>query len=364
VNAAVKQAVDNGNMCTLNPPAEVELADLLCEIHPWAKMARFARSGGETMSIAVRIARAFTQRDKVCICGYHGWSDWYVAANLSEDEALADHLLPGIPSRGVPSGLRGTVLPFHYNRIEELEAHAQKNGKEIAAIVMEPMRYVMPEDRFLDRVREIATRIGAVMILDEITIGWRAVYGGMHMKLGVEPDIACFAKSISNGYPMGAILGREDVMQAAQTSFISSTYWTEAIGPTAALATLRKMKAVDLPSHVTRVGRRCLDGVQERIKRHGLKAHAGGLPVLQHFAFDYGDSSRAVSTLMTQLMLERGFLATGGFYPTYAHTEAIVDAYLEALDESFAIIKDAVDADKILTNLKGPIAHNGFQRLT
>jgi glutamate-1-semialdehyde aminotransferase len=200
--------------------------------------------------------------------------------------------------------------------------------------------------------------------LDEITIGWRAIYGGMHMKLGVEPDIACFAKSVSNGYPMGAILGREDVMQAAQSSFISSTYWTEAIGFTAALATLRKMKAVDLPGHVTRIGRRCQEGVDECIRKHGLKAHVGGLPVLQHLSFDYGDSSRAVSTLLTQLMLERGFLATGQFYPTYAHTEALVDQYLTALDESFSVIKDAVDNDKILTNLKGPIAHSGFQRLT
>ncbi len=363
VNEAVKHAVDSGNMCTLNWPGEVELADLLCEIHPWAQMARFTRTGGESMAVAVRIARAFTQRDKVCICGYHGWCDWYVAANLSDDAALDGHLLPGIPPRGVPRALRGTVLPFRYNRIEELEAHAREHGKDIAAIVMEPMRHDPPRNGFLQKVREIATRLGAVLIMDEITIGWRLNYGGAHLMLGVEPDLAAFAKSTSNGYPMGAVIGTEEVMQAAQTSFISSAYWTEAVGPSAALATLKKMKAVGLSEHVNRVGKKAQDGIKSLAERHGLDMKIGGPPAMGFFDFGY-PQRKVLKTLLTQCMLERGFLVTSLFYPTYAHTESIVDNFLLALDEAFGIIKDAVDKSDVMSRLLGPVAHSKFRRLT
>ncbi len=363
VNHAVKHAIDSGNMCTLNCPSEVELADLLCEIHPWAQMARFTRTGGGSTAVAVRIARAYTERDKVCICGYHGWCDWYVAANLSDDTALDGHLLPGIPPRGVPKALRGTVLPFHYNRIEELEDHARNHGKDIAAIVMEPMRYDPPRDGFLQKVREIATRLGAVLIFDEITIGWRINYGGAHLTLDVAPDIATFAKSMSNGYPMAAVIGTEEVMQAAQTSFISSAYWTEAVGPAAALATIKKMKAVGLSEHTTRVGKRALDGIKSLAEKHALAMKVGGPSAMGSFDFNY-PQRKALKTLLTQCMLDRGFLVSNLFYPTYAHTESIVDDFLGAMNEVFAVIKDAVDKGDVMSRLRGAVAHSTFHRLT
>ena len=240
VNAAVIDAVNRGSMSTLNAPQEVELAELLLKLHPWADMVRYARTGGESMAIAARIVRAYTRRETIAFCGYHGWADWYLATNLGTKDALADHLLAGLEPKGVPKGLAGTMLPFHYNKIEELEAIVAKNPN-LAAIFMEPMHGEYPRDGFLEKVREIATRAGAVLVFDEITIGFRLAIGGSHLVLGIEPDLAIFGKGMSNGYAMTAIIGKRDVMQAAQDTFISSTFWTEAIGPTA-LATIVKMQ--------------------------------------------------------------------------------------------------------------------------
>jgi len=264
----------------------------------------------------------------------------------------------------VPRALRGTALPFRYNHIEELEAIVAEHGHELGGIVMEPMRGAMPEDGFLHKVRDIATRTGAVMVIDEVSAGWRYHYGGMHMRLGVEPDIAVFAKAISNGFPMGAVIGRREVMQAAQASFISSTYWTDAIGPTAALATLRKMREVNLPAHTGRIGQLIQAGWDRLAAQHGLRFTRAGLPQLNHFTLDYGDESQALRTLFTQCMLDRGFLATSYIYPTLAHTDAVVDAYLGAVDEAFAAVADAADKGDVMARLRGPVAHKGFQRLT
>ena len=154
VEEAVIAAVRAGSMSTLNPPEEVELADLLCELHPWAEMVRYARCGGEAMAVAVRIARAHTGRDRVAFCGYHGWHDWYLAANLAEDHALDGHLIPGLAPAGVPRGLMGTALPFRYNHIEELAAIVAKHGNEIGAVVMEPIRNFEPVPGFLEQVRQ------------------------------------------------------------------------------------------------------------------------------------------------------------------------------------------------------------------
>ena len=363
VNAAVKQAVDDGSLCTLNTPAEVDLADLLCELHPWADMARYTRAGGEAMAVAVRITRAATGRDRIAVCGYHGWSDWYVAANLSHDGALDGHLMPGLPPSGVPRGLQGTVSTFRYNHLEELEAIVAQ-GPALAAIVMEPIRFDHPADGFLTGVQAIARRVGAVLVFDEITAGWRHVTGGSHLMLGIEPDMAVFAKSISNGFPMGAVIGRRSVMETAQNSFISSTYWTEAIGPTAALATIKKMRTVRLPDHTAAIGRRLQEGWRRLASRHGLDITVRGLPALTSFSLNYPGKVPALATLLTQLMLERGYIATTTCYPTYAQNNEVVDDYLAALDGAFGILREAVEQDDISARLQGPVALSGFARLT
>jgi glutamate-1-semialdehyde aminotransferase len=363
VDAAVHEAVNAGNMSHLNCPEEVELADLLCELHPWAEMVRYGRCGGEAMAIAVRIARARTRRDRVAFCGYHGWQDWYLAANLSTEDVLGGHLLSGLEPAGVPRGLAGTALPFHYNRIEGLESIVAAHGDDLAAIVMEPVRSYEPAPGFLERVKELAKETGAVLIFDEVTSGFRMNTGGMHLLYGTMPDMAVFAKGMSNGYAMAAIIGTGDVMQAAQESFISSTYWTEKIGPVAALATIRKHKAQNVPKHLAEVGEMMREGWRQAAEKAGLSITVTGVPALTYFSFNY-ENAQAIRTLFTQEMLERGYLATNAFYATYAHKPAHMKTFASDVSEVFALLADAIEQKTVEQRLKGPIAHAGFYRLS
>ena len=362
VEEAVIAAVRAGSMSTLNPPEEVELADLLCELHPWADMVRFGRCGGEAMAIAVRIARTHSGRDRVAFCGYHGWHDWYLAANLAEDHALDGHLLPGLDPAGVPRALRGTALPFRYNHAEELQAIVAEHGSEIGVVVMEPIRNMEPVPDFLAEVRAICDRIGAVLVVDEVSVGWRLNTGGAHLVYGLQPDIAVFAKAISNGYPMAAIIGKREVMQSAQSTFISSTYWTERIGPAAALATIRKHRRENVPQHLHRIGQMVRDGWRVAAERAGLPITIGGLVPMSSFAIQHPDA-QAASTLFTQLMLEKGFLATKAFNTTFAHQDQVIEEYLQAAEDAFSVIAQALAHGAVREMLQGPIQHTGFARL-
>ncbi len=365
VTAAVVRRVQTGSMCTLNCPEEVELAQLLLAIHPWAENVRYARTGGEAMAVAVRIARARTRRDRVAFCGYHGWHDWYLAANRQpqgQTDALQGHLLPGLDPGGVPSQLAGTAIPFAYNDLDRLKAIVAEHGRELAAVVMEPTRAVDPAPGFLEGVRELCDRHGIVLVFDEITAGWRLCLGGAHLRYGVIPDIAVFAKAISNGHPMAAIIGRADVMQAAQESFISSTYWTEGVGPTAALATIRKMQAIDVPGHVAVMGRRWREGLEALARRHRLPLVFGGHPAITTLRFDHPDAA-ALGTLLTARMLDRGILAGSGFYASLAHQAEHVDCYLAAAEDIFPELADAAAQGDAAARIGGPVRHAGFTRL-
>ena len=363
VSRAVTERIAKGSACTLNSPEEVELADRLCEIHPWARQVRFTRTGGEACAVAVRIARATTDRSLVIVCGYHGWHDWYLAANLGEGDALAGHLLPGLEPAGVPRELRGTTLTFPYEDREAFQALLDAHGGRCAAVIMEPCRHHDPEPGFLEFVRDGAHSAGALFILDEITIGWRLCFGGAHLRLGVNPDMAVFAKALGNGHPIGAVIGTEAAMKGAHNSFISSTNWTESVGPVAALATLTAMRENDVSGHVARIGALVQDLWREKSRAHGLSLNVpDGYPCLAGFSFDHAQAN-TLRTLYTQLMLERGFLAGPAIYPTLAHTEAIVMQYGDAMDEVFTEIAQALDAGNLDSRLKGSPAHVGFRRL-
>jgi len=363
VDEAVKRVLDLGVVATLNSPEEVELAELLLKLHPWASMVRYARSGGEAMAIAVRIARAYVKKDKIAFCGYHGWHDWYLAANLADDKNLDGHLLPGLEPLGVPRCLGGTAIPFSYNRIEELEKIVKE--EDVGVIVMEPIRHHKPENDFLRKVKQIADEIGAVFIFDEISSGWRMNIGGAHDLYKVYPDIVVYAKAMSNGYPMAAIVGTKEVMDVAQNSFISSTSWTERVGPTAAMATIDKMIKNNVPSHLCKIGDLIIDGWGKLAKEHNISMEIlNAVPPLATFAFDYGEDSQALHTLFTQEMLEREFLASKSVYVSYSHDEEHIEKYLENVDATFRTLKKAIENNKIYDSLKGPVAHKGFRRLT
>jgi len=361
VNKKVKEVVDSGNMSTLNSPEEVKLAELLIKIHLWADNVRYTRTGGEAVAVAIRIARAYKNKDKVAFCGYHGWHDWYLSSNLSNKKNLIGHLLPGLNPSGVPKGLVNTALPFHYNKIEELEGIVKKN--DIGVIIMEPSRHHEPENNFLENVRKIANKIGAVLIFDEISSGFRRNIGGVHLLYKVNPDIAVFGKAMSNGYPMAAIIGKKQVMQAAQNSFISSTYWTEKIGPVATLATIKKMREKKIPQHLKVIGEMVGEGWKKIADKYDLNIEIGGPSQLINFSFKY-KNSQEIKTLFVQEMLKRGFLATTVVYVSYSHTKKHVTDYLIAVDEVFGNIKRAIDQKKVIKMLHGPIAHSRFRRLT
>jgi glutamate-1-semialdehyde 2,1-aminomutase len=364
VDEAVIRTVRNGVASSLNCPEEVELAELLCALHPWADMVRYARAGGEAMSIAVRLARAYTGRDVVAFCGYHGWTDWYLAANLAADSALDGHLIPGLAPAGVPRGLTGTALPFRYNHPEELEALVAAQGTALAAIVMEPVRNELPAPGFIERVRSLADQAGAVLIMDEISAGLRYCTGGAHLVLhnGVSPDLAVLAKALGNGYAMAAVIGREAVMQAAQKTFISSTNWTERAGPTAALATLRKHKQAKAAEQFVRHGQRIMQGWEELGAKHGLPVRAEGMEAMSHFIFA-GPDFLSYKAYFVQLMLEQGILASNLCYLMLAHTDEQVARYLDACDAAFAKIAEARDRGDIASRLRGRPAASGFKRI-
>jgi glutamate-1-semialdehyde 2,1-aminomutase len=363
VDAAVTHVIEQGSSSSLNCPEEVDLADLLCELHPWADMVRYARTGGEAMAMAVRIARAYTGRDTVAFCGYHGWHDWYLAANLGTEDALGEHLLSGLSPRGVPRGLEGTALPFRYNRLDELEKIVETEGTRLAAVIMEPIRGASPVKGFLEGVRKIADDIGAVLIIDEISSGFRLNTGGAHLTLDLTPDVAVFSKALGNGYPMAAVIGTAAVMEAAQTTFISSTNWTERVGPAAAIATIKKHRDVDAGARLTALGDAVQEGWRSLADKNGLDIDVGGIPPLSHFEFKDVDHLTA-KAFFVQEMLHRGFLASTLYYAMYAHQDDHVERYLSAVDEVFTEISRSKAAGDLARRLKGAPAVSGFKRLT
>jgi glutamate-1-semialdehyde 2,1-aminomutase len=362
IDDAVVRRIRAGSMCTLSPPEEVALAETLLRLHPWAEQARFARCGGEAMSIAVRIARARVRRSRVAVCGYHGWHDWYLAANLASADALGAHLLPGLSPHGVPPELAGTCVTFPANDLAAFRTIIAENADSLAAIVLEPMRYATPQTGFLEEIRATATRHGIVLVFDEITSGWRYRAGGVHLDLKVQPDIAVFAKAMSNGYPMAAVIGRVSVMAVAEACFISSTYWTEAIGPVAALATIAEYERSKPWPRFQHAGARVVAAWENAAKRHAQPITPRSSGALSNFAFQ-GEEANVAKTLFALGMLARNFLASTAYYASSAHTDADLADYADACNAVFAEIAAARERGSLRAALKGPEAQTAFARL-
>ena len=360
VDEAVIKIIKDGNMSTLNAPEEVELAAQLINLHPWAEMVRFARSGGEANSIAIRIARAASGKDNVAFCGYHGWHDWYLASNLADSNGLDGHLLPGLSPNGVPRNLKGSVHPFEYNDFDTLESLV--TSKNIGVIKMEVFRNKEPENNFLEKVRKLATDKNIVLVFDECTSGFRKSFGGLHKIYGVEPDMAMFGKALGNGYAVTAVIGRKEMMKAAESTFISSTFWTERIGSAAGIATLKVMEREKSWESITETGEIITKQWKELAKEYDLSITTTGLAALTGFSFK-SSNSLAYKTFITQEMLKAGYLAATAFYTSTSHTREIVSGYFAALKPIFAIIKECEEGRDIMSLLEGPIAHNDFKRL-
>ena len=364
VDSAAIDAIHSGGMCTLNAPEEVYLAEKLLELHPWAGGVRYAKAGGEAMSLAVRIARAFTKKDIVLFCGYHGWHDWYLSANLSREDALDDQHIAGLEPLGVPKGLAGTNIPFHYNNIEEFNKLIDIYGEKVAAVVMEPIRNDYPENGFLDKIRQITEERGILVVFDEITAGFRLCAGGSHKVLGVEPDIAVFGKAMTNGYPLSAIVGRKDVMEAAQGTFISSTFYTERIAFAATLKSIELYERYKVWEKQVQYGKKIKAGWKKSAEESGLTIEIGGIDPLSHFALVGNEDSLVYKTFISQEMLKRGYIASTAFYTSYAHSEEIIDEYIRNIKEVFDEIRDIQSKGECVKDyLISGVCHSGFGRL-
>lgn len=359
IDEIVIDKIKSGVNSSLNCPEEVELANILIELHPWFQMVRYARSGGEAMSIAVRIARAHTKKDIVLFSGYHGWTDWYLAANLNDGNHLDGQLMPGLEPNGVPKGLSGSAIPFDANSIDSLKNKIQGIEKNIAAIIIEPARGEEASKDYLKDLKNFANEIEAVLIFDEITSGFRMCPGGIHRKYEVYPDIAVFAKSMANGYAMAAILGNEKVMQAAQKTFISSTNWTDRVGPTAALATIKKYIREKVENHLIHIGTLVKEIWKIEAKKNNINLNISGLPSLASFSFKEKNSEE-LNTFFTVEMLKHGFLGFRQFKPSFAHHKEILPDYQKAVGKIF----DEINNGNYLKILDTPIHHSGFKRLT
>tara|TARA_B100001250_G_C19750708_1_gene767596 strand:+ start:3 stop:1310 length:1308 start_codon:yes stop_codon:yes gene_type:complete len=361
INKSIIEGLKKGSMCTLNATEEIDLANELLNIHKWSGMAKFCKSGGEACMVAIRIARAFTNKKNIAFCGYHGWHDWYLATNMSNSKNLDKQLLPGLKTKGVSDSFRNTIKPFMYNDILSLKKLFKNRKNNIGIIIMEPMRGVKPNKNFLNQVKKIAKKNKAILIFDEITSGFKDHYGGIHLKLKVSPDIAIFGKAIGNGYPISAIIGKKKIMQVAQDTFISSTMWTDRLGFIAAKTTLKKLKKFNINKKIASYGSKIKNGWADLAKKNNIKISISGQDSIPFLKFNYSNDLE-IMTFFTQEMLKKGFLAGSQVAATFSYNNEIINEYLKQVDKVFGRINNYLKKGRF--PLEGKVKHSTFKRLT
>lgn len=365
IDEAVREQLSHGTIYSINHALEVELAECLVNLVPCAEMVRYAKGGGEACTMAVRIARGATGRDKILFCGYHGWHDWYLAANLSAEANLNAHLFPGIDPTGVPQALAGSAIPFAYGDAEALGDLLDANRNEVAAVIMEPLRSDEPPPGYLQAVATICREQDVVLIFDEVSTGFRHGIDGVQTKLGVTPDMAVFAKSISNGYPFAAVVGRREVMEPAARMFISSTYWSDTIGLRAALTTLREIARRDVPAHCHALGTRLQIELNKVAEETGCPVVCRGVSVHPRLDLEVEDPKlrSQLATLYIQEMAKRGCHGYPSFYLNAAQGEAEVEQTVEATRETFSLIAAGYERGNVETLLECQPQEEMFRRL-
>uniref|UniRef100_UPI003F86EC95 aminotransferase class III-fold pyridoxal phosphate-dependent enzyme n=1 Tax=Candidatus Pelagibacter sp. TaxID=2024849 RepID=UPI003F86EC95 len=362
VDNFVKKKIDCGSMSTLNCFEELDLAKELIQMNKWADMVRFARTGGEINSIAIRIARAAAGKDKVAFCGYHGWHDWYLSANLKNKKNLNNHLMSGFFTSGVPKFLSNKSYTFKFNDINSVKKLIALD-KNIGVIKLEVYRNIEPKRSFLKELRKICDKEKIVLIFDECTSGFRSNYGGIYQKYGITPDIVLFGKALGNGYPITACVGKKEVMENVKSSFISSTFWSERIGFSAGLITLKEMRKINSWNKITNIGKYIRRGLSNVAKQHGLKIEFLGLPALTNFQFKT-KNSEYLNAYLTQEMLKRGYLFSNSIYTSVAHEEDIVNNYLDNLNDILDNISGNIsEKNYLINNLNGPLPKKPFNRM-
>jgi glutamate-1-semialdehyde aminotransferase len=341
VNDAIIQQLRQGMSFSLSHHSEVELAERLCAMIPGVERVRFGKNGSDVTAAAVRAARAFTGRDHVAICGYHGWQDWYIGTTAR--------------SAGVPQVVKELSHTFGYNDAAALETlFAQYPGK-IGAVIVESIGFTLPENNFLGRCKEIAHKNGAVLIFDEIVNGFRLAPGGGGQHFGVTADLMAFGKAMANGAPISVIGGRRDVMKVFDEIFFSTTFGGDTIGIAAALATVALMERHDGYRHLWHQGQRLQEGLQKLIVKYRLEQHikCRGLPHHTVVDFSGADQSETLlkKSLFQQECLKRGVLFLGIHFTSLSHTDEVIDETLRAYDESLGVFADVAATGRYQSHL-------------
>tara|TARA_Y100001935_G_scaffold253828_1_gene261148 strand:- start:534 stop:1844 length:1311 start_codon:yes stop_codon:yes gene_type:complete len=332
INNYVKKKIDLGVNTTLNCIEEYELAKELLKIDKFAQQVKFARGGGEAMSIAIRLARSKSKKTKILFCGYHGWHDWYLAANLKNIKNLDNHLLKNLKPIGVPNFLKDTAIPLEFNNIEQLKKSS--NIKNLAAIVVEPQRLSRLSKDYVKTLNNICKKKKIILIVDEITSGWRDCVGGVYKKIGIKPSIVVYGKAMGNGFAISAIVGKKDIMDVAQDTFVSSVAWTERVGFSAALAVIKFHKNKKVFQHNKKIGIFLKRELLKLSKKNNLKIKINELDTIINFDFVHRKSDY-IQTLFTELMLRENILANNLIYLSYSHKMLLVRKYLLAVDKTF-----------------------------
>jgi glutamate-1-semialdehyde 2,1-aminomutase len=359
VDKKVKDIITKSNISTLNAPEDILLAEKLIEMHPWAQQVKFAKTGGEINAVAIRIARSFSKKDNIAICGYHGWHDWYLSCNLANNKSLDKHLLEGLDASGVSSSLKNTCFAFDYNDIQGLKRLIKT--KNIGIIFMEVRRNIEPKNNFLKKVRNIATKNNIVLIFDECTSGFRETFGGLHLKYKVNPDLAVFGKALGNGYPITAVIGKQEVMQSSEKCFISSTFWTERIGTTAALETLKIMKKRKTWKKISKLGIYVKSKWKKLAKKNQIKLKVYGLDAMPCYEI-LSNRWMYYKTFITQEFLKKKILATNTIYISELHSKKNLKVYFKYLDIIFKKI-NFFEKNRYITFLDTEVSQTNFKRL-
>ncbi len=347
---AIQKQAQEGVIFSLIHPLEVELAELLVEAIPGAEKVKFFKNGADATNAAVRIARAYTGREKIAFCGYHGWQDWFI---ISTEK-----------NKGVPRVLKEYIHKFEYNKLETLQKIFDDNKDQIAAVIMEPMTFDEPKDNFLEKVKNLAHQHGALLIFDEMVTGFRFGLGGAQAHFGVIPDLSSFGKSVANGMPLSITVGKEEIMSKTEDLFMSTTFGGEAVSLAAAVATIKEMKQKNVVRHIWKMGAKFKDGYNSLAKNIGVNTESNGYPPLQRLFFKdaQGKVSAEIKSLFLQETIKRGVLLGNVVIFNYSHTEEDIDKTLQACEAALRIIKEAAEKGNVTDLIEGKLAGEVFRQ--
>lgn len=333
----VKKIIDKGTMSTLNCIEEVKLSEKLIEMHKWSSMCKFTRTGAEASAVAIRVGRIYSKKNKIAICGYHGWHDWYLSVNLKGKQKLDTHLLKNLNVEGVDKNLKNSAVSFNHNDLDSFKNVVKKN-RDIGVVIMEVERFEEVNIDFLTYIRNYTKKNKITLIFDECTSGFRQTFGGIHLKYKINPDICILGKALGNGYPINAVIGSKKVMNKAENSFISSTFWSDRIGPSAALKTLEIMSKEKTWIKLKNLGIYFKKNFKLILKKNTISGDIWGTGSLLKFYID-GISDDLLKKYFANEMLSKGMLASNVIYLSTAHNKTLLNKYLIAIDETLFKLK-------------------------